>query len=202
MTDDVRTPDEEAADPDDQQVEGADRPLPPIPDGGLGAGMPDWLTRPTPATLRRLARRQGSRRPEAADFARAEDVPGWLAAIRERDEAGAVADAAVPTPTPAFPRIEPVFVDARPAAPVAELADPAMAVPDGSSPPAMATPAQPSSQPAPTTTPTVIPRVSPPPAPIPTESGGTSTAWIVIAVLLALAIAFGIGMLTGAGYRP
>ena len=175
--------DEQTADPDDQQVGSGDRPLPPIPDGGLGAGMPDWLTRPTPATLRRLARQQGVRRPEPADFARAEDVPAWLAAIRDRGPDAEVA-ATMPAPAPAFPRIEPIYIEARPSAPapVREQAPvrvlPAPAVPSGTS-----TPVRP------------ITAASEP-------EGGTSAVWLVIGVLLALAIAFGIGMLAGAGFRP
>jgi hypothetical protein len=185
MADETTPQDEQRVNPDDQLVGSGERPLPPIPDGGLGAAMPDWLTRPTPATLRRLARQQGARRPEPADFARAEDVPAWLAAIRDRAPGGAAAvDTPAAVPAPTFPRVEPMYVEARPPAPT-PVAEPA---------PVVAAPA-----------PVVPPRPStpvPPITPAPEPAGGTSAVWLVIGVLLALAIAFGIGMLAGAGFRP
>ena len=180
------THEERPSDVEDSAVEGAApdgevRPLPPIPDGGLGGAMPDWLTRPTPATMRRMARRSGLAEPfgfgpTSDDFARVEDVPGWMQAVRRRT----VAPPAPPTDAPPVEapppvsRVEPIFVEARP-----HPAPPALLPPDAPEP---STP--------------------PPTATVPQTSDRTPTWWLVLGFLIALVTAFIIGMVTGSGFRP
>lgn len=195
MTHDERHTDAEMPVAGAAAPESDERPLPPIPDGGLASGMPDWLTRPTPATLRRMARRSGltdlgGLEPVASDFVRSEDVPGWLQAVRRRatvPASPAQADAPALVPTPA-PRVEPIFVEARPRPePTVDAGSPAL---------------RPAVAPEPPPTPAAPVVAPPPPAPIVAPSSGLAVGWIVVGVLIALAIAFAIGMLAGSGYRP
>ncbi len=81
-----------------------DASLPPLPDGGLAAVLPDWLREPPIAS------------PQPPLLIEA-DLPPWLLALADRDDSGPDLPAQTAANVPDPPRVAPLFLPDAPLLP-------------------------------------------------------------------------------------
>lgn len=205
---------------------GVDRPLPPLPDGGLAAAMPDWLRAdperagppgvpaPTPpaAPEPAAAPAAGLAPIDPTTFVTEADLPAWIRRLVADDAPAAAAPAAPPI------AVRPIATgsDSNPGPPGFQPPPRAMMEPVRRGPPALA-PDRPPIRPEvpagggirpvaarppqelPAATAATVPPQRPTPSPTRRDGRSSTVAWALAAALLLLAV---LSILVGTGAIP
>ena len=100
--------------PHDADVQDESKPLPPLPDGGLSAAMPDWLRLPPAALQRSPAPQQGTPAAESAvldprTLLSADDLPAWIRRLADEQQPTVPEPAPLAAPPPPIAAGPPAF---------------------------------------------------------------------------------------------